>query len=92
MSFFNRQSRLRKLINISELLELNIDDDNIKSCIIAVFMCEDIHDNNLEVALMATYRSQPTVFITALNNTREFQHILNLLNFEISSPHYEKVM
>ncbi|GAB3518860.1 hypothetical protein GCM10027342_11000 [Photobacterium alginatilyticum] len=87
MSFFDRQSRLRKLINISKFLELNIDDDNTKCCIIAVFMCDDIHENNLEFALMATYQSQPSVFTTALNNTREYQHILNLLNFEISKPH-----
>lgn len=92
MSFFNRQSRLRKLINISERLELDLDDDIVRSCIVAVFMCEDIHDKKFETTLMATYGSQPTVFTTALSNTREFQYIMNLLNFEVSGPHYEKVM
>ncbi|MGF1870279.1 hypothetical protein [Photobacterium indicum] len=92
MEFLKRQYRLRKLIRICFDLEFDIYDDNVKACIIAVLMCEDVDDNNLEIRLMATYKHQQTIFILALENTREFQYILNLLNFELNNPHYNNQM
>ncbi|KMV32322.1 hypothetical protein AB733_02225 [Photobacterium swingsii] len=77
-------NKLRKLIRFGNMMEINLADDNVKSCIVAVSMNENIHDNQLGAALMSAYRTQSSLFISALNNTSEFKVALDILNDEMS--------
>jgi hypothetical protein len=83
MPLIMNKERLTKLISSAKFYELNLHDDNIKACLIAVYMYEDFNDEHLDFTLMEAYRSQPTVFIGALRKTREFRCCLEVLNREI---------
>ncbi|OAN18025.1 hypothetical protein A3K86_03645 [Photobacterium jeanii] len=76
-------NKLKKLIQISKVMELNLRDDNVKTCIVAVSLDDGIHETNLSEALMSGYRSQSTVFMNALKCTVEFKAASNILTTEI---------
>ncbi|MDO6542939.1 hypothetical protein [Photobacterium sanguinicancri] len=75
--------KIRKLIHFGKMMEINLADDNVKSCIVAVSMNENIHDNQLGAALMSAYRTQSSLFISALSSTSEFNMVLDILNGEV---------
>ncbi len=83
MPLIMNNERLKKLISSAKVHELNLHDDNIKACLIAVYLYEDVNDAYLDFVLMEAYRSQPTVFIGALRKTKEFRYCLEVLNREI---------
>ena len=83
MPLIMNNERLKKLILSAKVHEFNLHDDNIKACLIAVYMYDDFNDEHLDFILMEAYRSQPTVFIGALRQTKEFRYCLEALNCEI---------
>jgi hypothetical protein len=75
--------RMKILIAAVNFYELNLYDDNIKACLISVYMNDDIDESHLYFILLEAYRSQPTVFIGAISKTNEFRYYLEILNREI---------
>lgn len=69
------EARALEIIRCAKLMELNIKDPNVQSCIIATLMCPGIHENNLGMILSSAYRSQSQVFILAIQQTHEYQRL-----------------
>ncbi len=69
------EARALEIIRCAKLMELNIKDPNVQSCIIATLMCPGIHENNLGMILSSAYSSQSQVFILAIQQTHEYQRL-----------------
>ncbi|WP_199449716.1 hypothetical protein [Vibrio harveyi] len=71
------ETRALEIIRCAKVMELNIKDPNVQSCIIATLMCPGIHENNLGMILSSAYSnsSQSQVFILAIQQTHEYQRL-----------------
>ncbi|MFM2591364.1 hypothetical protein AAFX19_00225 [Vibrio harveyi] len=69
------EARALEIIRCAKVMELNIKDPNVQSCIIATLMCPGIHENNLGMILSSAYSSQSQVFILAIQQTHEYQRL-----------------
>ncbi|MEZ8099246.1 hypothetical protein [Vibrio bivalvicida] len=74
------ETRVQEAIRCAQLLEIDVNDKNVRGCMVAAIMCEQVHESNLGTLLNLAYTSQSIVFLHALKQTEEFKLIHALLS------------
>ncbi|MDO6542941.1 hypothetical protein [Photobacterium sanguinicancri] len=78
------KNRIRSLIQLCRVVELNVNDEKVQACIAAVAMDVSLDVNTQGEALMNAFRSQTLPFINALKRTEEFRETMAVLSGELS--------
>ncbi|MEZ8092823.1 hypothetical protein L4D00_18645 [Photobacterium swingsii] len=77
------QNRIRSLIQLCRVVELNANDEKVQACIAAVALDDSLEVNMQGEALLSAFRSQALPFINALKRTTEFSETMAMLREEL---------